>query len=82
MMFLLRKNCNIFELYEVNECLTSVGLIVDQKYRGRGIAECLLKIRKEICKEFGIRLTSTIFTSDTSNRIADRVGFKLDKIIR
>lgn len=81
-MSLLHENCNIFELYKVDKYLTSVGLAVDNKYRGRGIAEHCLRIRKSICKEFGIKVTSTVFTADSSNRIADKVGFKLDKIMR
>lgn len=82
LMFLLRENCNVFELYGVDKCLSSIGLVTDTKYRGRGIAEQFLRCRKSICSEFIIRLTSTIFTSDSSNRIADKVGFKPDNIIK
>lgn len=82
LMQLLHENCNIFDMYGVDEYLTSVGLVVDEKYRGRGIAVHLLKSRKLICKEFGIKVTSTVFTSDSSNSIATKIGFKMDKIIR
>lgn len=81
-MFLLRENFNIFETYGLDKHLSCIGLVVDKTYRRRGIAEQFLRCRNAICTEFGIRMTSTIFTADSSNRIADKIGFKLDKIIR
>lgn len=71
-----------FEHYGVHEYLGSAGLVVDSRYRGRGIGEEFLRVRRAVCKEFGIKLTSTVFTSDFSNRIADKVGFKLDVGLR
>lgn len=82
LMGLLRENFNIFEVYSFDKHLSSIGLVVDKTYRRRGIAEQLLRCRKAICNEFGIRLTSTVFTSNSSNRIADKIGFQLDVIIR
>lgn len=82
LMHLLHENCDTLEIYGVDKYLTSVGLVVNAKYRGRGIAEHILRARKLICNTFGIKVTSTVFTSDSSNRIADKVGFKLDKIMR
>lgn len=79
---LLNEDFDTYERYGVDQYLTSAGLTVTPKYRGRGIGEQFLKSRAVICKEFGIKLTSTSFTSEFSNRIADKVGFKLDKIIR
>lgn len=81
-MLLLHDNCDTFEMYGADKYLTSVGLVVDPKYRGRGIAEHILRSRKLICNEFGIKVSSTVFTADSSNKIADKVGFKLDKIVR
>ncbi|XP_055310798.1 uncharacterized protein LOC129573781 [Sitodiplosis mosellana] len=82
MMFLLRENFNIFEVYELDKHLSCIGLVIDRTYRRRGIAEQFLRCREAICREFGIRMTSTVFTADSSNRIADKVRFKMDKIIR
>lgn len=82
LMFLLRENFNIFDVYGFDKHLSSIGLTVEKMYRSRGIAEQFLRCRKAICIEFGIKMTSTVFTADSSNRIADKVGFKMDKIIR
>lgn len=82
LLALLSANFNTFEFYGVDKYLSSAGLAVDSKYRGRSIGEQFLRIRKEICEEFDIKLTSTIFTSDFSNRIADNVGFTVNTTIR
>lgn len=71
-----------FEHYNVDKYLSSVGLVVSTKYRGRNIGEQFLQVRRVFCKEFGVKLTSTAFTSDFSNRIADKVGFKPDRVLR
>lgn len=34
--------------------------------------------RKALAKPFGFKLTSTLFTSDFSNRIAEKAGFQSD----
>lgn len=75
---LQNEGFDTFEHYGVDKYLTSAGLVVTPKYRGRGIGEHFLKIRRAICKDFDLKLTSTAFTSDFSNRIADKVGFKRD----
>lgn len=90
------------EHYGVDQYLSSFGLSVEEKYRGRGIGDrfldaryntleitqmhafsikkliLALSYRKFLCKEFGLALTHTIFSSDYSNRNADKVGFKTD----
>lgn len=35
--------------------------------------------REPLCKALDIRATQSFFTSDHSNYIADKVGFKIDK---
>lgn len=82
LMYFIRENFNIFEVYGLDKHISSIGLVVNNIYRRRGIAEHLLRCRIPICMEFGIKMTSTVFTSDSSNRVADRVGFKLDKLVR
>lgn len=79
---LLYKDFDVCEAYGVDKYLTSVSLVVSPKYRGRGIGEQLLQTREIVCHEFGIKLTSTSFTSDHSNRIAKNAGFKIDRILR
>lgn len=79
---LLYDNFDTFEHYGVDKYLSAAGLAVSPAYRGRGFGLEFLKIRKSFCNDFGIKLTSTIFTSTFSNRIADEAGFKLDQIIR
>lgn len=81
-MGLVYENFDLFEHYSVDKYLSSAGLLVTPNYRGRHIGEKFLMVREAICKEFGIKLTSTLFTSDFSNRIADKVGFKLDIRLR
>lgn len=71
-----------FECYGVTEFMASFGLSVDRKYRGRSIGDQFLATRGLLCKEFGLKLTHTIFSSDFSNRNADKVGFKADVIIK
>lgn len=81
-LFFMGENFNICEHYGVDKYLSCAGLVVSSKYRGRRIGEHLLSARKAVCKHFGIKLTSTPFTSNYSNKIADKVGFKLDKFLR
>ncbi|XP_031636532.1 uncharacterized protein LOC116349302 [Contarinia nasturtii] len=76
----LFDNFDIYEHYGVDYYMNGAGLAVAQKYRGRGIGLEFLKTRKSFCNMFRIELTSTIFTSSFSNNIADKAGFKLDKI--
>lgn len=81
-LFLIGENFNICEHYGVDKYLSSAGLVVPSKYRGRSIGEQFLNTRKFICRHFGIKLTSTLFTSYYSDKSADKVGFKLDTILR
>lgn len=79
---LLYKDFDTYEHYSVDQYLTSFGLVVDGQYRGRRIGEQFLRSRKPFCETFGIKLTSTVFTSNFSNKIADNVGFKVDRALR
>lgn len=81
-MGILYEDFDVCDRYGVDKYLTSVSLVVSSKYRGRGIGEQFLEARQSICKEFGITLTSTSFTSDHSNRLAKKAGFKVDKVLR
>lgn len=79
---LLYKDFNVFEQYGIDKYLTSISLAVIPKYRGRGISEHLLETRETVCKEFGLKLTSTLFTSDHSIRSAEKAGFQIERIHR
>lgn len=74
-VFLMYENFDTFEHYGVTDYLTSFGLSVDRKYRGRSIGDRFLSIRKSICKEYQLKIAHTVFTSDYSNRNADNAGF-------
>lgn len=79
---MLTESFDIYQQYDVDKFMTSTGFAVDSKYRGRGIGEQILLSRKPICEEFGIKVTSTVFTSQFSSRIADKAGYKTDNSIR
>lgn len=74
---------DIFTEYEVDYYLSSDGILVHPDYRGRNIGVKMLKARKEICIKYGIEVTSTIFTSNASNAIAVKAGFRhIDVAVR
>lgn len=75
LIHLLYESFDPFEYYGVDEYMSSFGLSVDRKYRGRNIGDHFLASRKLLCKEYGLKFTQTIFSSDYSNKNADRVGF-------
>lgn len=79
---LLYENFDPFEYYGFDEFLASFGLSVDRKYRGRNIGDHFLATRKLLCVEYGLKFTHTLFTSDFSNRNADRVGFVANVVIK
>lgn len=96
------------DVYDVPEYLSSWGLSVDRRFRGRQIGTQLLdsrfvvafhiflKIeinfieittyrmicRKEFCREFGLKISHTIFSSFFSIQSALRAGFKVDRTVR
>lgn len=68
---------NVFKEYKVDKFLASNGMVVAPNYRGRnrGIGMQLLAVRGPICKENGLTLTSSIFTSMQSDKLAMDLGF-------
>lgn len=42
----------------------------------------MITFREAVCREFGIQLTQTAFTSDFSNKIADKAGYKTDVALK
>ncbi|XP_031616759.1 uncharacterized protein LOC116336780 [Contarinia nasturtii] len=67
---------DVFSTYNVDYYLTSDGIIVHPDYRGRKIGEKMLRAREAICRKHSIEVTSSVFSSISSNIIAERAGFK------
>lgn len=67
---------SIFERYGVKEYLKSDGMLVLPDYRKRGIGKKLLECAEIVCREHGITVTASTFTSKYSNKIADACGFE------
>lgn len=67
---------DVFKKFKVDAYLTAYGLSVSRKFRGRGIATEILRARIPFCQAFGIKLTSTVFTSIFAQKSAAKVGFK------
>lgn len=63
--------------YETDKFLTDYALVVSRDYRQRGIAGEFLKARIALTKLLGIKVTSSIFTSSTSQKAAEKIGFKV-----
>jgi len=75
---ILRANFNIFEKYKIDKYLGSICLSVAPSYRGLNIGQRFLEAREPLCKALDIRVTQSFCTSDHSNYIADKIGFKID----
>ncbi|XP_055310814.1 uncharacterized protein LOC129573785 [Sitodiplosis mosellana] len=82
LMMILYENFDPFQHYGVDEYLSSFGLSVSRKYRGRSIGDHFLATRKNLCNEFALKLTHTFFTSDFSNHNADKAGFETNVAIK
>ncbi|XP_035432708.2 uncharacterized protein LOC118264337 [Spodoptera frugiperda] len=52
------------------------GVFVCPEYRGLGIAQELLRIRRLICKEYGIPITGAWMTSPGTQKAAERDGWE------
>lgn len=70
------QQCDVCELYQVDAYLATMGLCVNSAYRGRGIATQMLKARQEIMKILNLKLTSTQFTGEGSQKAAMKAGFE------
>ncbi|XP_031621398.1 uncharacterized protein LOC116339578 [Contarinia nasturtii] len=82
LMMILYEDFDTFKYYGVDEYLTSFGLSVSRKYRGRSIGDHFLATRKKLCKQYNLKLTHTFFTSDYSNQNADKVGFETNVALK
>lgn len=69
---------NVFERLHVDRYLTAVGLAINRRYRGLGIATGMLRARIPMCQEFQIPVTVTDFTAQGSQRAAEKAGFQVE----
>ncbi|XP_075973811.1 uncharacterized protein LOC142975052 [Anticarsia gemmatalis] len=52
------------------------GVVVSSKYRGCGIAQEFLKVRRLVCKEKGVPLTCAMMTAIGTQKAAERDGWQ------
>jgi GNAT superfamily N-acetyltransferase len=76
-----QKQFNVFEKFDVNEYLIAYGLCVDDSYRGRGIATEMLKSRRSMLEDLGLRVTTTAFTGIGSQKAALKADYQENFVI-
>lgn len=65
-----------FDNYKIDNYLYGVGLCVNRKFRGRGIATELLKARAPFLKTLNLTVTTTLFTTIGSQKAAQTAGYQ------
>ncbi|XP_031640313.1 uncharacterized protein LOC116352132 [Contarinia nasturtii] len=70
-------NFDVCDYFKVEKYMSISALVVHPNHRKRGIAEHLLSNTREICKKLKLPLVSGVFTSDGSNKAAQKVGFNV-----
>ncbi|EAT34933.1 AAEL012867-PA [Aedes aegypti] len=76
--YMMTDRFNVFERLRVDRYLTAVGLAINRRYRGLGIATEMLRARIPMCQEFQIPVTVTDFTALGSQRAAEKAGFQVE----
>ncbi|XP_076686734.1 arylalkylamine N-acetyltransferase-like 2 [Andrena cerasifolii] len=71
------KRANVYEKYGVDRYLTALGLSVHPSYRGAALGAHILNARENIGCEYNIPVTSTVFTSPISQKLATRCGYEV-----
>lgn len=66
---------SVTDHYQVDRCVLAVGLAVDRKFRGRGIATEILKARAGILKAIGLSVTSAVFSTIGAQKAAASAGY-------
>ncbi|CAH0701104.1 unnamed protein product [Spodoptera exigua] len=64
------------KVFNLDPCFSDRGLVVCPDYRGLGIAQELLKVRRLICKEYGIPVNGAWMTSYGTQKAAERDGWE------
>ncbi|XP_054001068.1 uncharacterized protein LOC128888341 [Hylaeus anthracinus] len=78
-MVALNELCHeagVYKRYGVDRYMSALGLSVHPSFRGAGLGYHLLKARENIGREYNIQVTSTVFTSPISQKLAARSGFE------
>ncbi|XP_031639993.1 uncharacterized protein LOC116351976 [Contarinia nasturtii] len=71
----------IFDMFSIDKYLISEGLAVDPNYRRQGLGEALLRVHVTICLEQHVDITASLFISDSSNRLANKLNYTcLDRL--
>ncbi|KYQ57220.1 hypothetical protein ALC60_03741 [Trachymyrmex zeteki] len=73
---ILNKTKMVYERYEVDKYLYTLGLSVEPDYRGYGLGKELLKVRDLIGSAYGVPATATAVTSINSQKAAAGAGFE------
>jgi len=74
--FYIKNQFNLFENYQVDRFLSSRGMSVLPKYRGRGIAMKLLEARKLLGNACGLSLIAELCPSSESQKFAEKAGYE------
>lgn len=67
--------CNLFDHYHVDYGVFAVGLCVDRKFRGRGIATEILKARAGVLRAIDLKMTSAIFSTNGAQKAAAKAEY-------
>jgi GNAT superfamily N-acetyltransferase len=74
---LVSERVSVYELYDVEEYMSAMGLCVDPAFRGQGLGLELLKARFDLGKAVGLKATMTVFTAEASQRLAYKLGMEV-----
>ncbi|KAJ8672880.1 hypothetical protein QAD02_004141 [Eretmocerus hayati] len=70
------KKANIYQLFGVDKYISTIGLGIKTEYRGQKFGLEMLKIRTDVGKTYGIKVSSSIFSTRPSQVLAQRAGFE------
>lgn len=70
------KDAKVYERYGVDRYISAFGLSVDPSFRGASLGGHLLRAREDVGREYNLSVTSTVFTSPISQKLAERNGFE------
>ncbi len=73
----IRAKFDPFEIFKTDTYLHEWGICVTPEYRGLNIGLSILNSLEFIAKAFNLSGTMIMFTSNYSQNIAERAGFKL-----
>ncbi|XP_052738782.1 uncharacterized protein LOC128198301 [Bicyclus anynana] len=72
-----KKLVDVFEYYDVDKYLTSNGLNVLSEHRGQNIGARLIEARRDLCKQFGINVACSVFSSKVAQVLAERCQYEI-----